>query len=250
VGPRRAWGVVAVFDAPARLFDGWTGATVGRLPGSKAAHDFAPSPGADGRYIAAVTSRGVRLWDLADHNRRRDLAVADAFLTHIALDPRGGAVAAVSTGGVVYVWSAPGRPPHKLDLGTYARDVRFSPDGRYLAAAGDGSSARVWNLKTWRKYVLRGHTAAINSIAFSPGARLVVTAGDDGSVRVWTPRGKPRAVIRPLGHAAATDAEFSPDGSRIAIAGSRGEAGVYACGLCGDRRQLLRYARTHLPRSR
>ena len=250
VGPGRAWGVLATSGEPARLIDGWTGATVGTLPRSGTLGELAPSAGAGGRYIAAVTSGAVRVWDLAADKRRRDLRVPDAFLTRVALDPSGTAVAAASTGGVVYVWDAPGRRPRMLDLGTYPRDLRFSPGGRYLAATGDGSSARVWDLKTWHKYVLRGHTAAINSIAFSPGARLVVTASDDGSVRVWTPQGEPRAVVRPLGHAAATGAEFSPDGSRIAITGSRGAAGMYACELCGGPRQLLAYAQAHVPRSR
>jgi WD40 repeat protein len=251
VGPDRGWGVVT--RAPRRpiLFDIRDGRTVGSLRDSLYVDSF--EAGGHGRFVAGTSfaSDELELWDLAARTPvRRALRVRGAYFTLAAVDPRGRFVVAASSEGRLYVWRLPDRKlVQTLDLGTSARTLRFSPDGAYLAAAGYASSARVWDVKTWHKHVLRGHTSTLNSIAFDARATRVATSSDDGSVRVWTPQGELRAAIRPRWHGPVLDAQLSPDGSRIAMAGTHGAA-IYDCELCGGPRQLYDYAKERVPLSR
>ena len=67
---------------------------------------------------------------------------------------------------------------------TYA--VAFSPDGRRLAAGGDGMTV-VFDTLSWRElYRLKPHAGGVYGLAFSPDGRKLATAGArDGSIRLW-----------------------------------------------------------------
>lgn len=56
--------------------------------------------------------------------------------------------------------------------------LAFSPDGKWLATAGDDNSARLWNLEE-RPPVLHGHEMTVWSIAFRPDGQWLATGGDD-----------------------------------------------------------------------
>jgi WD40 repeat protein len=237
----------------AQVFDMSTGDRVAKLPGPVDYGTLAADAGDHGRYVAAggMSDPVVDVWDFAGRRPvRRELRVSGGYIGSVALDPSSGLIAAASD-SKLYVWSLPdAKLVRTLELGSSVRDVRFSPGGGYLAVIDYGSSARLWDVRTWRKYTLRGHTAPINSLAFAPRRPLVATASDDGSVRVWTPQGDLQAVVRPRSHRQALDAEFSPDGGRIAVAGAGGAAEIYTCALCGGTRELYEYAKDHVPLSR
>ena len=66
--------------------------------------------------------------------------------------------------------------------------VAFSPDNKTLATAGDDQCVHTWSAETGAPFdVLKGHTAAITSLAFSSANELVST-GRDGQVIVWNTR--------------------------------------------------------------
>jgi WD40 repeat protein/serine/threonine protein kinase len=114
-------------------------------------------------------------------------------------------------------------------------DVAFSPDGRFLAAAGgaDITDVKVWDMTTGGRevFTLRGHTETVLRIAFSPDSRRLASAGKDTKVKIWAlpAEGEPGVsnaggkVLTPHltldGHKdRVTGLAFSPDGKRVASA--------------------------------
>lgn len=103
--------------------------------------------------------------------------------------------------------------------------VAFSPDGRWLASAGDDKTARVWEVAAGKE-MLRLHLHHwVNAVSFSPDGQHLATAGDDGTVRVWSlAAGEPVTVLRHDGPVRAV--VYGPGGS-LASGADDGSARVW-----------------------
>jgi len=103
------------------------------------------------------------------------------------------------------------------------RAVAFSPDNLTIAAAGDDHFVHTWNATNGAPYdVLKGHAAAIASLAFLPSGELV-SAASDATAIVWNlkPAWKlERTIGSPDGKSPLTDRvnalAFSHDGKLLA----------------------------------
>ncbi len=73
---------------------------------------------------------------------------------------------------------------HQPDDPLYA--VAYSPNGSFVATAGDAGVVRIWDPRTGRTWaILHGNAARITGVAFSPDGGAVATSGADRSVRLW-----------------------------------------------------------------
>ena len=101
--------------------------------------------------------------------------------------------------------------------------LALSPSGRQVAVAcSDHNDAYLFHVLTGRpEAVLRGHAAAITSLAYSPDGQSLATGAQDGTVRLWDPvTGHERAILH--GSPGPVELSFSPDGRRLAaITGDR-----------------------------
>jgi len=103
------------------------------------------------------------------------------------------------------------------------RALAFSPDNLTIAAAGDDHLIHTWNSGNGAPFdVLKGHAAAVSSLAYAPSGDLV-SAANDGSTIVWNLKpawNLERTIGSPDGKSPLTDRvnalAFSHDGKLLA----------------------------------
>ncbi len=72
--------------------------------------------------------------------------------------------------------------------GSSTLGLSLSPDNHWLAiGSGSGSNVLLWDLTGSRKepIALKGHSAAVNSVAFSDDGRWLATGSADATARLW-----------------------------------------------------------------
>jgi WD40 repeat protein/tRNA A-37 threonylcarbamoyl transferase component Bud32 len=204
----------------------------------------------DGQRLAAGADRAVKVWDVATGRMTLDLKGHTQKIQAIAFSPGGGRLASVSDAddprmgdlghGEMKVWDAatgqevlcvPGRTAPAVG-------VAFSPDGRWLATAGQDHAVRVWDAATGQQTrTFEGHTDPVRDVAFSPdGRRLAACAGP--TVRVWDfATGREVAVLK--GHTESVKRlAFSPDGESLATAAQDHTARVWDIASGREQRTL------------
>jgi WD40 repeat protein len=110
-----------------------------------------------------------------------------SFIQSVAFSPNGSLLAA-SSDGAIRLWDMNQKKVigGKMCGHTYTvGDLRFSPDGKWLASASWDGTARLWEIPSGRHaLVLEADVDRISGIDFTPDGHLV-TANWDGTVHLW-----------------------------------------------------------------
>jgi WD40 repeat protein len=103
------------------------------------------------------------------------------------------------------------------DLGSPIYAVALSPNGRWVAAAGQDSAIYLLEVRTRARRVLRGHRDQVRSLAFSHDSRRLASGSWSGQIFVWNLDRGTRRELR--GHTrAVVDLAFHPKRAELASA--------------------------------
>jgi WD40 repeat protein len=174
----------------------------------------------DGRWVAAATQLGPRLWHPSTGKRGPVLTRQRGFATRVAFSPDSLTLAVALEGGSVALYQAvTGKLVRTIDVedrfATLACGLSFSPDGRRLAVSGDSGIISIREVSSGREvHSLKHGGKRVNTVSYSPDGRTLASAGDDRTVKVWGVHGGLRTTLE--GHRGeAYDVSFTPDSQRV-----------------------------------
>ncbi len=199
-----------------------------------------------GRLASAGADGIVRLWDVPGGEPRKSPVAANVMRGHTGsvlaiVWPARGLYSAGSDGRVLE-WKPEAGGAKFVELFKLKKQalaLAASPDGEYLAAAGDAEADEdepaivLYRPLTDRKAgQLLGHTGfAVYDLAFTGDGKRLASAGRDGTIRLWDVGSlQERAVFRPEKEPRPQDGtvrairavSFAPDGLSVLSGGQDG----------------------------
>ena len=237
--------VTAGEDGTAQLW-GLSGKLLQRLNGHKGrvlSASFSP----DGKLVVTTgEDETVRLWDLNGQERVK-ITGHQGRVFSASFSPDGQRVASAGEDGVARIWDLTGKPLASLrGHKGWIFSVYFHPKRNLLATAGLDGTTRLWQTSGRQLAELNSHQSRVFQSQFSPDGSYLVTSGSDATIQLWelmddhtlnnqrfwrgrvTPRGG-LTLERPSfqgkrqwqsGQGRVLSLSFSPEGKRIATAGS------------------------------
>ncbi len=137
----------------------------------------------DGKILATADSAIVTLWGW--DGRELKSGMHPPFPgSPVAFSPDGRWVANGSLD--LRLYSLPAFTGQSLDQSAGAHlAIAFSPDSKYLVAAGSDATASVFDFAR-RVYVARyPHLGPVHALAFSPDGRVLASGGEDHAIKLW-----------------------------------------------------------------
>ena len=202
--------------------NGHTGAVTGLA--------YSPS---DNLLASCSEDTTIRLWDAKTQKALATVGTHKTPANDVAFSPDGTLLASAGMDHTVRLWDvadrAEGRELAVISLSDHARRIKFSPDGRYLALALNGSGLWLIDIESRAKigsvYYADYNSNCVRGVAFSPDGEILAMASLDGAIRLWKVEvlasGKQGRALRVLsGHESGlTGVDFSADGTLL-VSGS------------------------------
>ena len=253
--PDGRWIASGSWDHTVRLWDARSGLECAVLRHPSRVLDLDISRDSEWLLTATGEDDRLRIWRLATGRVWKEMRGPGKRIVSVAIRPDGARIAAVDFDGnaaiidvatgerlaslprsahkkVAYspdgrwlalagdprttLWEQDGSHPPR-ELATRAAAIAFDRLGRELISAGQDGSIRVWDLGTGEgRTFARGHTDEVFAVAIHPRGTRIATAGRDGTIRLWE-YGSGEEVARLEGHSNYIwSLAFSPHGATLA----------------------------------
>ena len=184
----------------------------------------------DGKYLASVVGKYIRLWDPVKHTEFLTLSY-DQWVQAVAFSPDSKFMASGDGSnagpGTIYVYDIQNQSvPAKIEADEkQVHAVAFSPDGQILAGSGVRGQIRMWNTSDWslvHQTPYQGH----HHIEFSPDGSVLASAGHD-SVSLFSVQGGNKIASLKGSTGVNHPISFSSDGKLLAAGGEDGVIRVW-----------------------
>jgi WD40 repeat protein len=229
----------------ARIWNVATGAPEAEAPAGGAARTELESAQFVARPARVLTVDVGGHAQLFDPATKRTVPLRGETVTPaVASSSDGRQLAIGTTAGELRVFAGP-RVAMRSRRTTFevVNSVQFSRAGTAIATGGQKGAIRTWDTRTLTPTPLRAPGGEVTGATFSGGGDLLlVTTGS--SARLWD-RTLSRVILE-LPQTPGVRAEFSPDSSRIVIAGKT-RLEVLRCDACAPVAALKRRAQSLLP---
>lgn len=193
IEPNRGWLASGSQDATARIWDLKSGQELKRFVGHEGFVIDVEFATKGDLLVTAGLDKTVRIWDSATPSLRKQCSI-ETEIRCIACPPQQPAVLVGGQDGLIRYWSfdSDAAVPIAGEPGSSILCMAFDPSGDLLATGNSGSTIELWNFSEVKsgsarepKFVLRGHTESVQSLAFSPDGLRLISTGVDRSIRIW-----------------------------------------------------------------
>jgi WD40 repeat protein len=211
--------VTAGEDRTARVWDAVTGRLVATLEG----HDGGRistvdvDPGGT-RIVTASNDKTARIWDARSGRELVVLRGHDDWVWFARFSPDAARIVTGSLDGTARLWDAASGQLIQVLRGAGSQVVDGVFAGADLYLRSNAKTVTRWSAETGQpRGIIATHAAPVIAIAIDRNARIA-SASTDGDVQIHSPSGVLVATL--AAQLALRRAAFSPDGTRLALAGA------------------------------
>ena len=144
----------------------------------------------DGEYLAAGSSNGtVHIWQLSNSTEVYRLTDHPGRVIDVAFTPLGDHLI-VGTPQQLWVWQKQDQTFVRIAVldypGNFVNNFALSPDGQWLAIAGEDRTVWIQHLGTQQViHRLAGHEQEISKVVFSPDGKFIASGDKQGKINIW-----------------------------------------------------------------
>jgi WD40 repeat protein len=164
----------------------------------------------------------IKIWN-KQGQLLQTLKTGEPGILSLKFKPDGQSFFSGTADGMVRHWSRQGKLLHQFRViqGKFIWFIKFSPDGKFIAASGENGkdkTVKLWESQGKLLHTLVGHQDLVREVIFSPDSQTIVTGSFDDTMKLWNLKGQELRTFVDYG-VSLSPISFSPD-SKVLLADS------------------------------